>query len=75
MHLNIPFLGLSIFDIFTLVSMILFGKDGGFWYGDAILSSLEQSAEAEQPVSYSGSLTGSGALVYSTLTPVSSNYP
>jgi predicted secreted protein len=54
---------------------VAFGKDGGFWYGDAILSSLEQSAEAEQPVSYSGSLTGSGALVYSTLTPVSSNYP
>ena len=52
---------------------VAFGKDGGFWYGDAILSSLEQSAEAEQPVSYSGSLTGSGALTYSVVTPIA--YP
>lgn len=43
---------------------VAFGKDGGYWYGDAIISSLEQSAEAEQPVEYSGSLTGTGALTY-----------
>ena len=43
---------------------VAFGKDGGYWYGDAIISSLEESAEAEQPVSFSGSLTGTGALTY-----------
>jgi len=52
---------------------VAFGKDGSFWYGDAIISSLEQSAEAEQPVSYSGSLTGTGALTYSVVTPIA--YP
>tara|TARA_R110002020_G_scaffold195451_3_gene396453 strand:- start:1726 stop:2163 length:438 start_codon:yes stop_codon:yes gene_type:complete len=45
---------------------VAFGKDGGYWYGDAIISSLEQSAEAEQPVSFSGSLTGTGALTYNS---------
>jgi len=52
---------------------VAFGKDGSFWYGDAIISSLEQSAEAEQPVSFSGSLIGTGALTYSTATPIA--YP
>jgi predicted secreted protein len=52
---------------------VAFGKDGSFWYGDAIISSLEQSAEAEQPVSFSGSLTGTGALTYSTASPIA--YP
>tara|TARA_R110002153_G_scaffold52187_3_gene146429 strand:- start:5084 stop:5524 length:441 start_codon:yes stop_codon:yes gene_type:complete len=52
---------------------VAFGKDGSFWYGDAIISSLEQSAEAEQPVSFSGSLTGTGALTYSVVTPIA--YP
>ena len=45
---------------------VAFGKDNGYWYGDAIISSLEQSAEAEQPVEYSGSLTGTGALTYAS---------
>tara|TARA_R110000803_G_scaffold87738_2_gene154659 strand:- start:717 stop:1154 length:438 start_codon:yes stop_codon:yes gene_type:complete len=45
---------------------VAFGKDASYWYGDVIISSLEQSAEAEQPVSYSGSLIGTGALTYST---------
>ena len=52
---------------------VAFGKDGSFWYGDAIISSLEQSADAEQPVSFSGSLTGTGALTYSVATPIA--YP
>ena len=52
---------------------VAFGKDGSFWYGDAIIASLEQSADAEQPVSYSGSLTGTGALTYIVATPIA--YP
>jgi predicted secreted protein len=43
---------------------VAWGKDDSYWYGDAFISSLEESAEAEQPVSFSGSLTGTGALVY-----------
>ena len=45
---------------------VAFGKEATYWYGNAIISSLEQSAEAEQPVSFSGSLTGTGALTYGT---------
>ena len=52
---------------------VAFGKDGAYWYGDAVISSLDQSAEAEQPVSYSGSLTGTGALTYATDSPIA--YP
>lgn len=52
---------------------VAFGKNGSFWYGDAIIASLEQSADAEQPVSFSGSLTGTGALTYSIVTPIA--YP
>jgi TP901-1 family phage major tail protein len=43
---------------------VAWGKEGTYWYGDAYISSLEESAEAEQPVSFSGSLTGTGALTY-----------
>lgn len=43
---------------------VAWGKEDNYWYGDAFIASLEESAEAEQPVSFSGSLTGSGALIY-----------
>ena len=43
---------------------VAWGKEGNYWYGYAYIASLEESAEAEQPVSFSGSLTGTGALVY-----------
>ena len=64
-----------LYDYFTnrLTIKVAFGKDATYWYGDAIISSLEQSAEAEQPVSYSGSLTGTGALTYGTASPIA--YP
>ena len=45
---------------------VAWGKAGVYWYGDAYLSSLDESAESEQPVSFSGSLTGSGALTLGT---------
>ena len=64
-----------LYDYFTNRSTIkvAFGKDATYWYGDCIISSLESSAEAEQPVSFSGSLTGTGALTYGTASPIA--YP
>lgn len=43
---------------------VAFGQDGYFWHGDGFINSLEQSAEMESPVSFSGGITGSGALTY-----------
>tara|TARA_R110000772_G_scaffold140610_1_gene249768 strand:+ start:975 stop:1436 length:462 start_codon:yes stop_codon:yes gene_type:complete len=48
---------------------IAWGKSGAYWYGDAYITSLEESAEAEQPVSFSGSLQGTGVLTLGTTTP------
>ena len=60
-----------LYDYFAARTTIkvAFGKGLTYWYGDAVISSLEQSAEAEQPVSFSGSLTGTGALSYGTTNP------
>jgi predicted secreted protein len=45
---------------------VAWGKQDTYWYGFAFIASLEQSAEAEQTVSFSGSLTGSGSILYGT---------
>jgi|TARA_R110000803_G_scaffold134379_1_gene201458 predicted secreted protein len=48
---------------------IAWGKGGSYWYGDAFITSLEESAEAEQPVSFSGSLQGTSVLALGSTTP------
>ena len=48
---------------------VAWGQGGNFWYGFAYISSLDQSAEVEQPVSFSGNLVGSGVLDLGTSSP------
>jgi predicted secreted protein len=66
-----------LYDYFTngRTIKVAFGKSGTYWYGDCIIASLEASAEAEQPVSYSGSLTGTGVLTYGTDSANPPTYP
>ena len=56
---------------------IAFGQDAYQWYGDAYITSLEQSAEAEQPVTFSGSLQGTSVLTYAIAADidVAAGYP
>ena len=54
---------------------VAWGKDTNYWYGFAFIASLEQSAEAEQTVSFSGSLTGSGSILYGTTGSGVPTYP
>ena len=48
---------------------VAWGQGGNFWYGFAYITSLDQSAEVEQPVSFSGNLVGSGVLALGTSNP------
>jgi predicted secreted protein len=54
-----------------------FGQDSNYWYGDCFIASLDMSAEMESPVSYSGSLTGTGALTQGSNSNIDSSaaYP
>ena len=58
---------------------VAFGKDGYFMYGNGFISSLEETADMEQPVSLSGSIAGTGALTYvsdgSSVITAASSYP
>lgn len=54
----------GLFDFYINRTKIkcAFGKDLNYWYGDCFISGLDMSADMENPVTYSGSLTGTGAL-------------
>lgn len=45
---------------------VAFGIAGYWWGGSGFISSLEQSAEMEQTVSFSGNITGTGTLENNT---------